>query len=102
MPNGRERQWRTFQRSPRSLAGFWYVQMALNFAWSPVMFTLHAIALALVVIGAMLIAIIAFISVQWPRDRIAAYLFLPYAAWASYATALNFAVWQLSDKYPTF
>jgi benzodiazapine receptor len=65
------------------------------------MFTLHAIALALVVIRAMLIAIVAFISVQWPRDRIAASLFLPYAAWASYATALNFAVWQLdSDKYP--
>jgi tryptophan-rich sensory protein len=51
----------------------------------------------------MLIAIIAFISVQWPRDWIAASLFLPCAAWAFYATALNFAVWQLSSgKYPTF
>jgi translocator protein len=36
--------WRTFQSARRSLAmGFWYVQLALNFVWSPVMFTLHAI-----------------------------------------------------------
>jgi translocator protein len=96
--------WRTFQQQPRGLAmGLWYAQLALNFAWSPTMFTLHAIALALIVIVAMLTTIIAFIVVQWPRDRIAACLFLPYAAWAGFATALNFAVWQLnSGKYPTF
>ena len=96
--------WRTFQRQPGGLAmGFWYAQLALNFAWSPVMFTLHAIALALIIITAMLSTILAFVVVQWPRDRIAAYLFMPYAAWVSYAAALNFAVWQLnSGRYPTF
>jgi len=40
------------------------------------MFTLHAIALALITILALLAAICAFIAVQWPRDRIAALLFV--------------------------
>jgi translocator protein len=96
--------WRTFQEQPRSLAmGFWYAQLALNFAWSPVMFSLHAIALALVIIVALLISILGFIFLQWPRDRTAALLFVPYAAWVSFATLLNATLWQLNnDKYPTF
>lgn len=96
--------WRSFQQQPRGLAmGLWYVQLAFNFAWSPVIFTLHAIALALIIAITMLIAVIAFIVVQWSRDKIAAALFLPYAAWVCYATLLNFAIWQLnSGKYPTF
>jgi tryptophan-rich sensory protein len=96
--------WRTFERQPRSLAmGFWYLQLALNFGWSPVMFTLHAIALALMIILALLAAICGFIVVQWPRDRIAALLFVPYAAWVGYATLLNAAVWYLnSGRYPSF
>jgi tryptophan-rich sensory protein len=82
---------------------FWYVQLAINFGWSPLMFTLHAIALALITILALLAAICGFIIVQWPRDRIAALLFVPYAVWVGYATFLNAAVWHLnSDRYPTF
>jgi len=96
--------WRTFQAHPRSLAmGFWYAQLALNFAWSPVMFSLHAMALALIIIVVLLISIVGFIFLQWPRDRTAALLFVPYAAWVSFATLLNGALWQLNnDKYPTF
>jgi len=96
--------WRTFQAPPRSLAmGFWYAQLALNFAWSPVMFSLHAMALALIIIVVLLISILGFIFLQWPRDRTAALLFVPYAAWVSFATLLNGALWQLNnDKYPTF
>src|SRR5262245_59542521 len=88
----------------RSLAmGFWYVQLALNFVWSPVMFTLHAIALALVVILALLVAIFGFIIRQWPRDRVAALLFCALRRLVFYATLLNFAIWLLnSGKYPTF
>ena len=83
--------------------GLWYVQLALNFAWSPIMFSLHAIALALILIVVLLVIILDFITVQWGRDRAAALLFVPWAAWVIYATVLNFAIWQLNgDKYPTF
>jgi tryptophan-rich sensory protein len=53
--------WRTFQSAPHSLAmGLWYLQLALNFVWSPVMFTLHAIDLALIVIIVLLVAVFGF------------------------------------------
>ena len=96
--------WRTFQSQSRSLAmGLWYAQLLLNFAWSPVMFSLHALALALIVILALLVVIFGFMISQWGPDRIAALLFVPYAAWVCYAAALNFAIWYLnSGKYPTF
>jgi len=67
------------------------------------MFSLHAMALALIIIVVLLISILGFIFLQWPRDRTAELLFVPYAAWVSFATLLNGALWQLNnDKYPTF
>src|SRR5690349_23141603 len=41
--------WRTWlQEAPRGLAmQLWFAQMALNFAWSPVVFTLHSLAAGL-------------------------------------------------------
>lgn len=74
----------------------WVAQLALNGLWSPVMFGAHRIELALVVIVLMWLAIAAFIAVAWPRARVAALLFVPYLAWVSYATALNFAIWRLN------
>jgi len=89
--------WRTWQRGPRSAAmALWFVQLALNFVWSPVFFGAHRIGGALAVIVALLAAIIAFIVMAWPRDRIAALLFTPYAGWVAFATLLNGALWYLN------
>ena len=89
--------WRTWQRGPRSAAmAPWFVQLALNFVWSPVFFGAHRIGGALAVIVALLAAIIAFIVMAGPRDRIAALLFTPYAAWVAFATLLNGALWYLN------
>ncbi|MEQ1811560.1 MAG: TspO/MBR family protein [Terricaulis sp.] len=75
----------------RTTAGMtlWWVQLALNWIWSPIFFVLHAPLVALAVVASMLIAIIAFIATSWRRDRISAMLFLPYAAWVSFASLLN-------------
>jgi len=51
--------------------------MLLNFSWSPVFFTLHNMALGLVIILAMLASISGFISVQVQDNRTAAILFVP-------------------------
>ncbi len=89
--------WRTWQRAPRSSAmAVWFVQLALNFIWSPVFFGAHRPGAALVVIVALLAAILVFIVLCWPRDRAAGLLFTPYAAWVAFATLLNGAIWQLN------
>ncbi|WP_417414756.1 TspO/MBR family protein [Hoeflea sp.] len=78
------------------LPKIWFLQMALNFIWSPVFFTLHRPDLALAVLLSMLLAILAFIALAWNRDRPSALLFLPYAAWVSFAGLLNGAIWWLN------
>ncbi len=88
---------RTWLRDPRSPAmAAWFGQMALNFLWSPAFFGMHRIGLALGIIVAMLAAIAAFIVVQWRTDRLAALLFLPYAAWVGFATVLNWSIYRLN------
>ena len=89
--------WRTWLQERNGLAlQLWFVQMLLNFSWSPVFFGLHHMALGLAIILALLAAIVGFISVQARENRTAALLFVPYAAWVAYAATLNFALLRLN------
>ncbi len=72
--------------------GLWLLQMAANFAWSPVFFGLQQPLWALPIIGVMWLSILAFIVVERRRDRISALMFVPYLAWVSVASALNIAI----------
>ena len=84
-------------RAPRSAAmAAWIVQMALNFAWTPVFFTAHMIGLALVVIVALLVSVAAFIHFARRVSPNASWLFVPYLAWVAFATALNAAIFVLN------
>jgi translocator protein len=85
--------WRCWLRDRNSAAmKLWFVQMALNFLWSPVFFGAQQPGLALVVVVAALAAVIGFVVAAWNTDRFAAILFLPYAAWTAFATALTAGV----------
>ena len=85
--------WRTWTRDRKDPAMlFWAAQMALNFVWSPLFFRAHLIGVALAVVLAMLACIVAFIVRSWSRDRTAAWLFVPYAAWVSFASLLNASI----------
>lgn len=75
----------------------WMLQLALNGLWSPTMFGAHRIDAALVVIVLLWLSIAAFVVASWRPARTAALLFLPYLAWVSFATALNFAIWRLNS-----
>ena len=91
------RLWRRRAAPGATRAMGWYgAQLALNFAWTPVFFGLHRPGAALAVIVAMLGAIVATIALSWRVDRPAALLLAPYAAWVSFATALNAAIWRLN------
>jgi tryptophan-rich sensory protein len=86
--------WRTWmQHGLRSTRmKLWIAQTALNFSWTPVFFGAHRPIAALVIIVALLAVIVAFIFAAWPRDRIAAWLFVPYALWVAFASVLNGAI----------
>ena len=73
-----------------------FVQLALNFAWSPIFFAAHDITLAKYVIFVMAV-IAAGAAGQFMRLRKAAGLLLiPYLAWLIFAAALNSAIEDLN------
>jgi tryptophan-rich sensory protein len=89
--------WRVWQRDRTGWpVRLWWTQLGLNFVWSPVFFGTHQIGLAFFIILLLLAAILGFIAVAWRQDRIGALLFLPYAAWVAFASALNGAIWTLN------
>lgn len=74
----------------------WWLQLGLNFLWTPVFFGLHEIGWALAIILALLATIAVFVRLAWDRDRPAALLFLPYGAWVAFATLLTASIWWLN------
>ena len=90
--------WRTYlQDDTKALPmQLWLAQMLLNFLWSPVFFTLHNMTLALAIILTLLGVIVSFIWVQARGNQIAAVLFVPYAAWVTFAALLNYSLFRLN------
>ncbi|MDI1460464.1 tryptophan-rich sensory protein [Catellatospora sp. KI3] len=73
------------------------VQLVLNAVWTPLFFGAGQRGAALVDIVALWLAIgatvLAFRKVSAP----ATWLLVPYWLWVSFATALNFSIWQLNQ-----
>ncbi len=89
--------WRVWRTNRAGLAmKLWWIQIALNFAWSPCFFSVHQLGLSFAVILLLLACIVAFIFVAWREDRSASYFFVPYAAWVAFAAALNGAIFVLN------
>ncbi|MFN3623669.1 MAG: TspO/MBR family protein [Hyphomicrobium sp.] len=78
------------------LLWLWLIQLALNGVWSYLMFGEKQITSALLDIGALWLAILAFIVLAWPVRRSAALLFVPYLLWVTFAAALNMEIWRLN------
>lgn len=74
----------------------WWLSLVLNFLWSPTFFSAHQVDAALAVILLLLATILAFIGTAWREDRMAAWLFVPYAAWVAFASALNASILALN------
>lgn len=89
--------WRMWRHDPWGAAlRVWICQLILNFLWSPIFFGLQQPGLALMVIVALLVAILGFIPIARKTDRLAAWLFAPYAVWVAFATLLNASIWWLN------
>ncbi|WP_127129373.1 TspO/MBR family protein [Pseudoflavitalea rhizosphaerae] len=72
------------------------LQLALNFLWSFLFFYLKNPAAALIDIILLWILIIVMLTRFYRLKPIAAWLNIPYLLWVSFATALNYAFWQLN------
>jgi translocator protein len=93
--------WRTPRTSPRfayriPALTLFAIQLILNALWTPVFFHLHLLRGALIIIVCLWLAILLTMLRFWRVDRFAAALMLPYLAWVTFATALNFAICRLN------
>lgn len=81
---------------------FWYVlglfviNAVINVSWSYVFFGLHLIATAIWVAALLDLTVIMLIGLLWHKQRTAAWLLVPYAAWVTFATFLNHTIFTLN------
>ncbi|XP_064821971.1 translocator protein [Oncorhynchus masou masou] len=74
--------------------GFYGLQLALNWAWTPIFFGAHKLKMALIEI-VMLTGAVGATMVSWyPVNRTASLLLTPYLAWLCLATSLNYCIWR--------
>jgi tryptophan-rich sensory protein len=72
------------------------VQLALNILWSFLFFGLESPFYGFVGIAVLWAAIAATMWKFYGIDKKAAYLLMPYIAWVSFASLVNYAVWMLN------
>jgi tryptophan-rich sensory protein len=78
---------------PRALFA---VQLALNSLWSVLFFGLQNPGAAAVEIVLLWLAILATTVSFFRQSKVAGWLMVPYLAWVSFASVLNFAIWRLN------
>jgi translocator protein len=72
------------------------VQLVLNAAWSIAFFGMQNTGLALLVIALLWVSILILIIRFYKINKLASYLLIPYILWVSFASVLNFSIWQLN------
>lgn len=81
----------------RRLAVRWFiVQLGLNVLWSVLFFGAQNPLLALVEIGFLWVAILLALIYGYRVNRWVGWLLLPYLAWVSFASVLNFYIVRLN------
>jgi tryptophan-rich sensory protein len=74
----------------------YFVQLALNAAWTPIFFGAHELGWAMIEIVALWTAILLTMLSFRQISKTAGWLFVPYLAWVTFATVLNFTLWRLN------
>ncbi len=73
-----------------------FVQLFFNFVWSFLFFTAKSPGWAFAEIVLLLASVLATTAAFARHDAVAAWMFAPYIAWVSFASALNFAIWTMN------
>ena len=72
------------------------VQLGLNVAWSWIFFGMHQPSWAFAEIVILWLAIVATVVTFFQKSKVAGWLMVPYLAWVSFASVLNFAIWRMN------
>jgi translocator protein len=81
---------------PPAVAAVIVANWFFNQAYSYVQFVRKDWLLAALDSGLVALTAFAFVFLVWKISRASAWLFVPYALWASFATYLSYAVWALN------
>jgi len=85
-------------RESRGALALFLVQLAPNALWSWLFFVWHRGALAFADILLLWVLVIVTLVAFWRVHALAGALLIPYLLWVSFASALNYAVWQLNAQ----
>jgi tryptophan-rich sensory protein len=85
-------------RAARAALTLFLVQLALNALWSWLFFGWQRGALAFADILLLWALIVATLISFWRVKPLAGALLVPYLLWVSFASALNYSVWQLNPQ----
>jgi len=75
---------------------FYGIQLILNALWSIIFFGMHNPGLALLEIVILWLFILITLIKFYKINKTAGLLFIPYLAWVSFASILNYAIWMLN------
>lgn len=85
-------------RAAKTALTLFLVQLALNALWSWLFFAWHRGGLAFADILLLWALIVATLIAFWRIRPLAGALLVPYLMWVSFASALNYSVWQLNPE----
>ncbi len=85
-------------RANRQALTLFMLQLAVNALWSWLFFAWHYGFFALADVLVLWILIVATIAAFWRVYPLAGALLIPYLLWVSFASTLNFSLWQLNPQ----
>lgn len=87
--------WKRVGLMHRAIA-FYFIQLALNAAWTPIFFGAHQLGWALAEIILLWFAILLTMRSFHQISKPSGWMFLPYVAWVTFAAFLNFTLWRMN------
>lgn len=85
-------------RAARAALTLFLVQLLVNALWSWLFFAWHLGALAFADVVVLWALIVATLFEFWRVRPLAGALLVPYLLWVSFASVLNYSVWQLNPQ----
>lgn len=77
---------------------FFGAQLVFNFMWTILFFRFELRGLAFLEIIILLVLIIITTVKFYKLDQTAGYLMIPYILWVSFASVLNYSIWELNTN----